>query len=490
MADSQQAGPEQTPSAPGRNPGLDALFQYPLMSAILERRTRRIARGTSVLADQLSYSSPNKPAPLSALEQAVLIVASTGLTGSVQHDGPLQIPTGGNELGTPFLNILARAASSPDNSQATTFFMIDDAGTWMLKRLSGEDGLKVVSQFPPNWKDWTDADWIAAANAIKVKIYDQRVEAPRQFPYYLGWNKQVSNVPGTTIFLPVVDCTRACINIVLNLLSEPDGQRPLFLDDWQNFHPADVVEAAEWAATELGFAGQKIPYQVVGGLARAQDGFVNPQIDLPLGLASTMRVNYESFFLLQNLMLIGQGMGLGGWVHASIAPPYVLQRDESKKLFGLGFHMETPKKKWADWAWPPVPSTQPNPVGIDGVLQGLCPPYVASMNDAVDQVLAEKYSASGTYGDVNIFKRPYLAENYAQEYLANATHYSAKAIQYTKDICNYIYDTYGRFPAHVDAIHVPGIWLQFSHLELEYYEKFYNKDQFQRQAEHAAMWGE
>jgi hypothetical protein len=26
--------------------------------------------------------------------------------------------------------------------------------------------------------------------------------------------------------------------------------------------------------------------------------------------------------------------------------------------------------------WPPLPSTQANPVGIDGVLEGLCPPYV------------------------------------------------------------------------------------------------------------------
>jgi hypothetical protein len=102
----------------------------------------------------------------------------------------------------------------------------------------------------------------------------------------------------------------------------------------------------------------------------------------------------------------------------------------------------------------------------------------------------KKYSASGAYGDVNIFKRPYLTENYAQEYLANATHYSSKAIQYAKDICNYIYDTYGRFPARLDAFHAPGIWLQFSHLELEYYEEFYNKNQFERQAEHAAIWGE
>ena len=33
-------------------------------------------------------------------------------------------------------------------------------------------------------------------------------------------------------------------------------------------------------------------------------------------------------------------------------------------------------------------------------------------------------------------------------------------------------DTYGRFPAHSDAFHMPGIWVQFSHLEIEYYERF------------------
>ncbi|MFZ0747560.1 MAG: hypothetical protein WAM85_24360 [Terracidiphilus sp.] len=473
-----------------RNAGLDALFQYPLMSAILNRRTRRIARGTSLLSDGLSHTSTNSPAPLTALEEAVLIV-STGLTGSVTHDGPLQIPGGGNELGTPFVNALGRSASSPDNSQATTFFMINDDGIWMIKRLEGQDAITTLAGLPPDKSDWADADWIAAAQAVKVKLYDQRLEFPRQFPYYLGWNKQISNRPGTTIFLPVVDCTRGYINIILNLLSEPDGQRPLFIDDWRTFKPADVVEAVEWAGVELGLAGSnsKVPYEVVGGLARAQDKFVNASIDLPLGLASTMRIDYEAFFQLQNLMLIGQGMGLGGWVHASVAPPYVLQRDPAQQWLGLGFHMAA-GKTWPDAGWPPVPASQTNPVGIDGVLQGLCPPYVTSMNDAVDQLLAEKYGAGGLYTDVDIFKRPYLSETFAQDYLQNASHYSDQAVDYAKQICNYIFDTYGRFPAHVDAFHVPGVWLQFSHLELEYYEQYYNPDQFARQSQHATMWDE
>lgn len=474
-------------AAPAQSQGIKALFQYPLMSAIAERRTRRISRGTSVLSDGLGHVSTNAPAPLSKLEEAVLIV-STGVTGSIQHDGPLQVPGGGMELGTPFLHVLGRSASSPDNAQATSFFMINDEGVWLLKRPTERDAVALLSQLPPSWKDWADADWIAAANAVKVKLFDQRLEFPREFPYYLGWNKQISNRPGTTIFFPVVDCTRACINILLILLSEPDGQRPLFIDDWQKFKPADVVEAVEFAATAMGFVDKKIPYEVIGGLSRAQDGFVNPNIYLPLGLASAMRVNYESFFHLQNLMLIGQGMGLGGWVHASVAPPYVLQRDPSKNWLGLGFRMETPAKEWD--AWPPVPSTQPNPVGIDGILEGLCPPYVASMDDAVDQVLAEKYGTTGAYGDVDLFKRPYQSQDLAQNYLRNATHYSPKAIEYTKEICNYIFDTYGRFPAHVDAFHVPGIWLQFSHLELEYYNKYYNPQQYSRQADHAGLWEE
>ena len=61
--------------------GLRELFSYPLMSAIVDRRTRRVARGTSIPSGPISYTSTNKPEPLTPLEEAILIV-STGLTGS------------------------------------------------------------------------------------------------------------------------------------------------------------------------------------------------------------------------------------------------------------------------------------------------------------------------------------------------------------------------------------------------------------------------
>ena len=150
--------------------------------------------------------------------------------------------------------------------------------------------------------------------------------------------------------------------------------------------------------------------------------------------------------------------------------------------------MYEPKKKWHHW--PPTPASLPNPVGIDGVLEGLCPPYVNSMDDVVDQVLDEKYGNQGTYGDRETFARAYRNQEFAEEFLREAEPYPEKSIEYVRIVCKYIFDTYGRYPAHVDAFYLPGVWLQFSHLETEYYEKFYNPELFRRQVAHDQTWGD
>lgn len=477
-------GALETPN--GKHRGLQELCRYPLISAIAERRTRRVARGVSIEAGPLSHQSANDPAPLSKLEEAVLI-AATGVTGLIHHDGPLFTVKGTKELGTPFTNVTGRAASSPDNAQATTFFMLNDEGVWLLKPLTGKKALDLMRGLPPNRGDWAEADWIAFADAVKVKIYDERLEFPRQFPYYHVWNKQLSNVPGTTIFLPLVDCTRGFINIMLNLLSEPDGERPTFVDDWQKFRPKSATEFGAWVASGLGLLDQKILYQPAGGIKWARSGFTNPEIVAPIGLGHAWRLDYEAILLLQNLMLIGQAMGLGAWIHATIFAPYIFERDRAAGKLGLGFRMHKPNKKWSQW--PPVPAPLPNPVGLDGVLEALCPPYVASMNEVVDRFLEEKYGEQGAYGDKKTFAAAYRSPEQAQAFLDTAEPFSKKAIEYVKDVCNYIYDTYGRFPAHVDAWHLPGVQVQLSRIELEYYEKTFRPEQFARQREHEAMWG-
>jgi hypothetical protein len=111
------------------------------------------------------------------------------------------------------------------------------------------------------------------------------------------------------------------------------------------------------------------------------------------------------------------------------------------------------------------------------------------MNEAVDLIVHEKYSAGGPgYGNEKLFGGAYRSPEQAAAYLRHASHSSAGAIAYTKEICNYIWDTYGRFPAHVEAFYTPGMFLQVSNLELEYYQKFYKPEQFTRQSEHDALW--
>ena len=153
--------------------------------------------------------------------------------------------------------------------------------------------------------------------------------------------------------------------------------------------------------------------------------------------------------------------------------PYIWQRDPEAGVLGLGFREHggvDPGERWR--RWPPVPGSQPNYVGIDGVLEGLCPPYVTDMDAAVDQVLEEKFGAGGVYADLEVFGQAYRDRSEAERYVRAAAHPTHETIGYVKEICRYIVDTYGRFPAHSDAFHLPGIWVQFSHLEIEYYERF------------------
>src|SRR5262249_11162137 len=135
----------------------------------------------------------------------------------------------------------------------------------------------------------------------------------------------------------------------------------------------------------------------------------------------------------------------------------------------------------------PLPKARANPVGLDGVLEGLCPPYYRSMSDAVDALVERKYGQNGAYQDRAYFERifrPGLADRYLNE----VPPYQKSVIACTKDVCNYIYDTHGRFPAHVDAMYVPGIWLQAHHLDLEYYDTLFKNGYTETHRRHEELW--
>jgi hypothetical protein len=442
--------------------GLQALFQYPLWSALFQRRSRRISKGLAeVRAGSLSYHSTQEPQPLTPLEEALLI-AATGVTGVTMPDMPQQTETGENLVGSPLLEAMGRAASSPDNAQGTHFILINDSGTYFLQQP------RDLEPFVLSHGELTPEKLIDYTDKCKIKLLDRRLDFSRQYPGYFGRNRYVSNVPGSTILMPIVDMTRQYINGIMYLLSQDDGYRPVFIDDWNFYQKAGV---GKWV----------------------QKGFLNADIPpIPLGYAGTFRIHVEADLLVQNLLLTIQAMGLGGWVHAGFISPLLLGDPEYAKYGdGLGFRYAEPKKTLRNSLLlrylTPLPTWRANPVGLDGVLEGYCPPYYNSMAEAVDALLKTKYSTGGVYGDTKIFDKvfkPGLAERYLEE----VPHYSEEVIACTKDICTYIYETYGRFPAHVDAIFVPGIWVQAHHLDLEYYDRFYEVGYTEAQANHQHLW--
>ena len=268
------------------------MFSYPLMSAFTERRTRRHPAAGSRSSGVAHHESHNDRAPLTPLEEAILVTCITGIVGVTTHDGPLTKANGADELGTPFLNVLARTGSSADNCQATHFFMINDDGIFLLKHPTGNAALEALNARPRTWAEWTDDDWLSYAEQCKVRISDKRVSFPREWPYYLGWNAQASNVAGTTLFYPVIDCTWQYINALLIIANEPDGKRSMFIDDWRPFHPKGFVE---WMAKVGGTVHlEKIPYPA-GRRAEVRAQQVRHQGQRrAAGFGHTLRTDYES----------------------------------------------------------------------------------------------------------------------------------------------------------------------------------------------------
>ena len=445
--------------------GLRALLERPLIETIWHRRTHRVSRGSNVTAGSMSYQSSNPRTPLGELEEAVLI-AMTGCTGLTMPDRPFNDPRDNKPImAKPNVNMMGRTAGSPDNAQGTHFFLINDSGTYFLRKL------------PPSPDGrFDEPTLLERAAQAKVKLFDHRIDVPegkRDFPAYLDSNRFLSNLPGTTILFPVVDLSHQYINGLMYLLTQPEGARPALVDD-RNFYR---------------FAGVK---------KWVKNGFLNGDIKVPLGTIAQMRTQIEADLILQNIFLTADAMGLGAWIHASLSPPVLLGDPKFTKKYGsmLGFDFVTPKWKLADlFRWhvplPRYANLRAHPVGLrhkgEHLIKGSCPPYYDTMSDAVDDVIAAKFGDKGIYRDVATFEKIYK-DGYAEAYLRDASDYPNNVIECARDICTYIYETHGRFPAHVDTIYVPGIWLQVHKVELEYYDRFFQNGLTSAHRTHDGLW--
>ena len=109
------------------------------------------------------------------------------------------------------------------------------------------------------------------------------------------------------------------------------------------------------------------------------------------------------------------------------------------------------------------------------------------MAHAVQAVIDMKYGPQGIYKDQGYFGKIFKDDR-GQRYIDEVPRYKDEVIECVQDVCTYIYETHGRFPAHVDAIYVPGVWLQAHHLDLEYYDELFTNGYTQTQREHQRLW--
>lgn len=317
---------------------------------------------------------------------------------------------------------------------------------------------------------------VARAAEAKVKILDRRLDVAageREFPAYLDSNRFLSNLPGTTVLLPVVDLSHQYINGLMYLLTQPEGARPELVDD-RNFYRSAGVK--RWV----------------------KSGFLNGDLKIPLGLIGSLRTQIEADLLMQNLFLVAETLGLGAWIHATISPPVLNGDPKFIDRYGpmLGFEHVVPRWRFRDiLSWhvplPRYAALRAHPVALrhngEYLIKAKCPPNYESMDQAVAAVVDAKFGPEGIYNDRELFRRIYK-DDFGDRYLNEARAYSEGVIACVKDVCTYIHDTHGRFPAHCEAIHVPGIWLQVHHVEIPYYDKFFRNALSDAQRRHDALW--
>lgn len=428
---------------------------YPLFEALLRRRSRRFAPGLRLDGGPLAYASELSPAPLTVDQQAALAFAACGITGhalaELPYAGGPEPETGGGNI---MMHLVARTAASGDASHADTMFVIDDDGAWLLRR--PQDYLP--QQIPELVALARERKLTELYERSRVRIANGRIDIPHDVRYMLSLNKWSANRPGTTYFLPVAELTGFYINLVLILFGEEFSY--FVLDDRNSFRPAGI-----------------------GRFARSKGGTLvdDPKREriLTVTMLETMLLEFaavEQGGIMQNLGLMTQALGLGGFAHFA-AHPWIWERElgfdmvdlPNTRVLGMNLLLRIGARLLGRVA------QVPTPIGLahdgEALIRPYCPPHYPTMRDAVLAFVEAKYGSDG------IFRSPSSTGAWRDPAAVRAgiPPYSDEAIEAAIAYCTYVYDRYGRFPTASGPFRTTLAY-QASRLDLAFYDRFYEPD--------------
>jgi hypothetical protein len=419
--------------------GYEEMMGFGLVEALLGRRSRRFFMGAEIPDGVFQYKSRHKAVPLSELER-LLIVAACGGNTSWHHmiyRGRLYAPHLSNYAGSAG----GRTFPSAAGFHTSQIFFTDDTGVYFL---DGRDAPACADRARDGSLS-LDVMTEAARKAFR-KIQDGRLRVPTEPPYIEAHNTWVVNHPGTLLVIPVGDLAQ---HLLLNLCYMLQNGYVLYDDINARAVPGiedfkDIVDVNNvWPVT---FVEQSSLAEVTAELSMSC---------------------YAGALMLQ-------AMGLGGWLFNGIDPFSVLGASGDPNVPGLGFRYDE------DERWP-----YPNPTGLEGVMEGYCPPHVRDMEAAVEAVCERKFGPGGPFNPAT----PGPWKDTPRVRGAALVHDDRFKECVTLQ-AQYVLDTFGKFPGTVPSIFVITC-LQAHHLDLEFYDKFYKPGAYLKtHADHMAKWHE
>lgn len=419
---------------------LDHLLGFPLMEAVFGRRSRRFSRGMEIPSGPLAFASDQEPLPLSEAERSLLVAVATGVTG-----WNFGVPFGPSRPGAHAsytVRYTGRTGPSPAGIGTPVLFHTDDDGIHVTNTRDVEPGR--LREFGGIEDDLERI--VAVVREHTRTLSDARLDLPAAPGHMLEPNLWWANAPASSLFMPVSDASEQ----MLGLLTIFVENGHLIVDD------------------DLGRpAGDLAPF-VRSGLLDEDDPF-------PLSIlenAAHETSCAELAFMAHNMVLTMQAMGLGGLYFSGLNTFSVMGAFADEGVEGLGFRFEM-EEEW----------TVPNPVGLDGVFEGLCPPYQPDMRAAVEAFVERKFGPGGTYDASSA--GPWRD---ARGVKATVERYDDEMVDCLTEIARYVHEKHGRFPGTVSTMVLPG-YVQAHHLDLAFYDTHYRDGAYlDTHAEHMRRW--
>jgi hypothetical protein len=417
--------------------GFKDLLDFGLVEALLGRRSRRFFLGAEIPDGVMAYKSRHAIIPLSELEKHLVVAACGSNTGwhHLIYRAKRYAPHLSNYAGAAG----GRTFPSSAGFHTSMTFFTDDEGVYVLEA-------RDASAFAEREEDGS-LELEALLNPLRSrirKLQDGRLGLPPEVPYTEAHNTWVVNHPGTLLVIPVGDLAQ---HVLLNLCymlqnglvvkddihrrSIPGIERFKDLVDVSNAWPLTFVE--QWSMAEV--------------------------------TAELAMSCYAGTLMLQ-------AMGLGGWMFNGLDPFSVIGASGNPDVPGLRFRYDS------NGRWP-----YPNPTGLEGIMEGFCPPHYPTMRAALEAVCKRKFGAGGPFHP----ETPGVWKDSAKVRSAAQVHSEAfrecVALQ-----AQYIFDTFGKFPGTVPSIFLIT-YLQAHHLDLEFYDTFYKPGAYLRtHANHMRRW--